>query len=168
MEFQVGGSSQRHWVPLVGTQDIKDDTHRSVTLVGSLVQAEMYILLFLKETWYSRNSRTGTLIVLQVFCFVFPSSSKYWVLWPLTNTSVMRRSWFWENRVILLWKHCAVGISETRCSSAERIRTQKKGWVYRLHSMFMSSYVWWAMGMNKIIHLKCVVGEKRESSVWFR
>jgi len=29
--------------------------------------------------------------------------------------------------------------------------------------MFMSSYVWWAMGMNKIILLTCVVGEKRKS-----
>lgn len=29
--------------------------------------------------------------------------------------------------------------------------------------MFISSYVWWAMRMNKTIHLKYVVGEKRKS-----
>ena len=49
MEFQAGDSSQRHCVPFVCTQDVKDDVHRSVTLVSSLVQAEMYILSFLKE-----------------------------------------------------------------------------------------------------------------------
>lgn len=29
--------------------------------------------------------------------------------------------------------------------------------------MLISSYVWWAMRMNKIIHLKYVVGGKRKS-----